>query len=253
MPRLRLDFSAPLLNAAGSLGFYPDTKAPIELDKMGAFFTNPISLKPRKPANGTLQKAFSGGVLLHTGYPNPGFRAAINRYSSRWKRANIPIVPHLLSNDPDEIVGMVSQLEELENIMAVEIGLHQDLSSHSAAELVSAAQGELPVIARVPLSSSVEFAAAVFDGQASAISLGPVRGALPKPDGELISGRLFGPAFFPQALAVVRAYAAEDIAVIGAGGVYRWEQVEAMLSAGALAVQVDVGFWGNELKLFTQY
>ncbi len=41
-----LYFSKPLMNAAGSLGFAPDSRAGISLDEFGAFVTNPFSLRP---------------------------------------------------------------------------------------------------------------------------------------------------------------------------------------------------------------
>ena len=40
----------PLMNAAGSMGFAPDLKLPLLWEEFGAFVTNPISIKPRKPA-----------------------------------------------------------------------------------------------------------------------------------------------------------------------------------------------------------
>ena len=50
MSKFDLTFSAPLLNAAGSLGFAPDPNGPVDLSRFGAFITNPISLRPRLPA-----------------------------------------------------------------------------------------------------------------------------------------------------------------------------------------------------------
>ena len=59
-----LYFSKPLMNAAGSLGFAPDMRLGIPFDSLGAFVTNPISLRSRKPA---AQPALRGGgrVVLH--------------------------------------------------------------------------------------------------------------------------------------------------------------------------------------------
>ncbi|RPI29157.1 MAG: hypothetical protein EHM70_15985 [Chloroflexota bacterium] len=54
---------------------------------------------------------------------------------------------------------------------------------------------------------------------------------------------MYGPAVFPFALEAVRALAQSGTPVIGAGGVYTPEQAEAMLAAGALAVQLDAVLW----------
>jgi dihydroorotate dehydrogenase len=42
-----LYFRKPLMNAAGSLGFAPDSRAGISLDSFGAFVTKPFSLRTR--------------------------------------------------------------------------------------------------------------------------------------------------------------------------------------------------------------
>jgi dihydroorotate dehydrogenase len=60
-----------------------------------------------------------------------------------------------------------------------------------------------------------------------------------------VTGRLSGPALFPQALLAVRDAARVNIPVIGAGGVGSKENADAMLSAGALAAQVDASLWKN--------
>ena len=62
-----------------------------------------------------------------------------------------------------------------------------------------------------------------------------------------ITGRLSGPALFPQALLTVRDAVQANLPVIGAGGVSSKENADAMLSAGALAVQVDESLWKGDL------
>jgi len=57
-----LDLKSPWLNAAGSLGFAPDAHGPIPLSDLGAFVTNPISLRPRRVAAGTRLFEHAGGV-----------------------------------------------------------------------------------------------------------------------------------------------------------------------------------------------
>ena len=48
---LDLPLTGPLMNAAGTLGFAPDPRQP-HSDFLDAFVTNPVSLRPRTPANG---------------------------------------------------------------------------------------------------------------------------------------------------------------------------------------------------------
>ena len=64
-----------------------------------------------------------------------------------------------------------------------------------------------------------------------------------------VTGRLSGPALFPQALLTVRDAVAANLPVIGAGGVGTKENADAMLSVGALAVQVDERLWKGNVTL----
>jgi dihydroorotate dehydrogenase (NAD+) catalytic subunit len=81
-----------------------------------------------------------------------------------------------------------------------------------------------------------------LDAGAAALSLAAPRGALTKA-ATLVSGRLYGPSLFPQALETVANAAKLGLAVIGSGGVYNNENASAMLAAGAQAVQIDSALW----------
>ncbi len=240
-----LTFKPPYLNAAGSLGFAPDPHGSVDLNQLSAFITNPISLTPRKPAQATHCLPFPGGFLLHTGYPNPGFRAALRRYKAYWSRASLPVIVHLLGQKPDDIAGMVHRLEEIPGIAGFELGLPPLADLDLVSTFVQAAQIELPVIIRLPLDQAVCLAAQIAQTTLplTAVSLGPPRGALPANDSTLVHGRLYGPAIFPFALEVVRSIQKTGLPVIGGGGVYTRAQAETMLAAGAIAVQLDAVLW----------
>ncbi len=233
------------MNAAGSLGFAPDWHGPVDLARFGAFVTNPISLRPHTPARGTRFQTFPGGFLMHTGYPNSGFKTVIRRQAARWMRSPLPVIVHLLAKSVSEVSRMVQRLETLEGVMAVELGLPPGMSPGAMSVFARAAVGELPVVVRLPLERAMgldgTLAAALADSGIAAVSLGPSRGALPGPN--IVHGRLYGPAMYPLALEAVSAVAETGIPVIGAGGVYHTRQVDAMLAAGAFAVQLDTCLW----------
>ena len=238
-----LSFERPLLNAAGSLGFTPDWRDVPELHNLGAFFTNPVSLGARTPASGTRFLAYPGGFLLHSGYPNPGLKRVIQQYSQSWARQPLPVWVHLLAQNTDELEQMVRFLEGREGVAGIEVGLAAEVDRLSAQALTAASLSELPIIVRLPLERAYDLAPTVIEAGASAISLGPPRGSLPLPEGKQVSGRLYGPAIFPLALEMVKAITRFGIKVIGAGGVYQPADVKAMLSAGAIAVQIDTALW----------
>ena len=238
----QLEFKSPWMNAAGSLGFAPDPHGPSR-EEFGAFITNPISFHPRRATSGTRMVRFPGGVLLHTGHPNPGLSKTIKEYARAWERSDQPIVVHMLGNDGVELRKSVLRLEELENIMAVEIGFPPEIQEGELINTIRAARGEIPLIVQLPLHRAVELGEVVTQAGAAAVSLGPPRGTLADKNGQLVNGRLFGPALFPQGMMAVQGLVAVKVPVIGGGGVENKTQGELMLAAGALAVQFDIGLW----------
>jgi len=249
MPKQELYLNSPLMNAAGTLGFSPDMKSEVDFMQLGAFVTNPVSLTPRTPAKGERYIPFAGGFLLHTGYPNPGLGNVIRKHAKKWSRSPIPVIVNLLAQEPVSIGRMVQRLEVVEGVMGVEIGLPPDIDPIIALEMAQAAVGELAVIIRIPFERYGELSECLADSGLSAISLGPPRGALPDKNGGLVTGRIYGPSVFPQALSAIANLAAMGIPVIAAGGIYRQEDIDAMLAAGALAVQLDAVLWRNNIVL----
>ncbi len=231
------------MNAAGTLGFAPDPKGPVDIAEFGAYVTNPISRRPRKPARGTRFMSYPGGFLLHTGLPNPGLSGAIRRYGERWVRSPIPVILHLLAQEPDELAGMVERLEMVDGIMGFEVGLPPDAAPNLVYQMAQATLGELPVILRVNLDVSVDIVEAIIEAGISSISLGAPRGTLIDDNGVPVSGRLYGSGVYPLALKAVEKFSGLGISVIGAGGVYQTSEVDAMLKAGASAVQVSAALW----------
>lgn len=243
MSKYDLPLDKPLMNAAGTLGFAPDPRGPIDLTTLGAFVTNPVSFRARTPAQSTRMLSYPGGFLMHTGHPNRGIEAVIQRNKTSWARSPIPVVVHILAQGVGEVAEMVQRLENLEGVMGVEIGLSHEVDANTAALYIQAATGELPLVARLPMERARELIYALAGLEVAGVSLGPPRGALLNPQGEIIHGRLYGPAVFPQALATVKAITQVGVPVIGAGGIYNPQDIEAMQDAGAMAVQLDTILW----------
>src|SRR5512138_117116 len=242
MPKRDLFFSRPLMNAAGTLGFAPDMRTPLPWNELGAFVTNPISLRPRKAAAAPQLLEFPGGFLLHTGLPNPGFKAALRRYGIRWQDSSLPIIVNLMADRPEETRRMVQALEGFENVMAVELGFAPGLATDIIALAVEMCRGELPLMVALPAEQLLDAGARLLELGAAALSIAAPRGALPQKGG-LVTGRQFGAALYPRSLDVVHSAARLSFPVIGGGGVCSRADADAMLSAGAMAVQVDSALW----------
>ena len=239
-------------NVAGMLGFSDESLPTVDLSRLGAFVTNPISLHPRTPARPPRVLTFQGGFLLHTGHPNPGISSVLRKHQRRWKELPCPVIVHLLGQDPSELSSLVERLEEVEAIAALEIGL-EATDPNTVSQLSHAALlGELPVIIQVPLDCSENIIQAIVDAGAKAIGFGPPRGSLPGPGGEIVNGRLFGPALYPTALQAVSKWSSRlDIPIIASGGIYNSEQLNSMLVAGASGVQLDTVLWTEPDTIFS--
>ena len=233
----------PFVNVPGMLGFAPDPHNMPFLQNMGAFITNPISFRPRQPAGNRIYLPFSGGFLLHTGLPNPGLKRAVSRFKRRWANASLPIIVHLLAETPNTLAEMIRKLEGLENLMALELGLHPACDPSSLKALLDAASGELPVIVCLSPEQIPILLESLKELQPTAVHLCPPRGTLPNSTGEIVTGRLYGPATFPLMLHALQILVEADLQVITYGGINAQCQAQTLLESGAMCVSLGKVLW----------
>jgi dihydroorotate dehydrogenase len=88
-----------------------------------------------------------------------------------------------------------------------------------------------------------ELASAAIQAGAAAVSLAPPRGSLPSKKGELVQGRLYGPAILPISIRIVQEMKSQGIPTIACGGIYTQDDIQILLAGGALAVQLDSILW----------
>ena len=245
-PRQDLYTLSPWMNAAGMLGFAPGRYWNWP-EPAGAFVTNPVSLNPRTPARDRNAAPTPGGVLLHSGLPNPGLRAVLRDHAAQWARSAAPVWLHLIANRPDELKQMLRLVEESEaEVMAIELGLPPGIRSDHALSLVAAAAGELPVVPAVSFSAAGEpWLSRLARAGASAVTLTAPRGMVSTDLEKVQTGRLFGPALLPLAAAAVTAARRCGLPVIAGGGVYSTAAGNLLLELGATAVQIDTVLWNE--------
>jgi dihydroorotate dehydrogenase len=243
-----LYFSKPMMNAAGMLGYASNFRDPLPWSDFGVFVTNPLSLHPRLPAADPDLIKYPGGLLLHTGLPNPGFKSALKKYAAKWTRTDLPVMVHLMADRPEETVRMVRALEGLENIASVELGFAPQLADDIIVLVVEMCLGELPLVVSLPVEHILTLGPRVVNVGAAAVSMAPAHGALPGNDGRLVTGRLYGPSLFPKSLATIHSATSLGLPVIAAGGLYSKEDASAMLAEGALAFQLDTLLWKSRIN-----
>jgi dihydroorotate dehydrogenase (NAD+) catalytic subunit len=236
--------------ASGTFGFGDVYHDLINIEKLGAIVTNPVTYTPWSPAKGTRVIPLDAGVLVHTGLPNPGLSKIIKQYQHVWAKSPVPIIVHLVATTPEQVAKGVQQLDAVEAVAGVELGLHDDASFEEVEQLMQAAVShiEKPLLVRIPSYNTHEFAYTVAEHGADAIVIAaPPRGTARDPhSGQLISGRIYAPTIKPMILRLVgqlRQQIPAEIPIIGSGGIHSLEDARDYLEAGAVAVQVDTAIW----------
>jgi dihydroorotate dehydrogenase (NAD+) catalytic subunit len=239
----------PVMPAAGTFGFgeaYP--RELVNLEKLGAIVTNPVTLHAWRPATGTRVVPLDAGVLLHTGLPNRGLNKTLEQYREFWKGIPLPVILHLVGTTLEQVRTAANILDEDDAIDAIELGLNDDVEWEDARRLVQAAvdETEKPILVRLPFHEAGDLAEAALEGGAGALVVAaPPRGTARDPiSGKLVSGRVYGPLVKPMVLRLVGQLSRNvDIPIIGSGGIHSPQDARDFLEAGARAVQVDSVTW----------
>src|SRR5215468_10011566 len=124
-----LQIATPVIGASGIFGFAGELGGLVDLSKLGALVTNPVTLQPRRSAVGTRVVPLDSGVLIHTGLPNMGVHRIYREYAIRWKNSPTPIIVHLIATDAEDVAKCVETLDGRDGVAALEIGISDD-SSH---------------------------------------------------------------------------------------------------------------------------
>lgn len=239
----------PVMIASGMMGFDASNyRELIKLDKLGAMVTNGISWRARGPAYGPRLASHAGGFLLHTGLPNPGMRALIQRYGKGWDRSPVPIIAHLIATTETDVQRCAEALEGVNGVVGIELGLHDQVSVQEIREFVAAVReaSQLPLLVKLPLYFASYLAKAAQDAGADALVVGsPPRGTDREAvSGRLVGGRVYGAWLKPQALRAVGQLASRvQVPVIACGGIHTVEDARDFIEAGARAVQIDTLTW----------
>jgi dihydroorotate dehydrogenase (NAD+) catalytic subunit len=252
--KFSLQVQSPVMPAAGTYGWGDAYNNMIDVRRLGAVVTHPITYQPWLPARGTRVVSLPAGALVHTGLPNRGVRKVVKEHSKIWENSPVPVIAHLVATNEDDIRKAGEILDATEGVDAIELGLTDDIPYDEAYNLVVSAVDnvEKPVLVRLPMQDAYEIASAVVDAGAHALVIaGAPRGTARDPrSGQLVSGRVYSPTIQPLILRMVGVLRQRlDIPIIGAGGIHSTQHARDFLDAGAVAVQVDAVTWIKPLIL----
>lgn len=247
--------STPVMPAAGTVGFGDNYRRLVDYEKLGAIITNPVTIEQWNPASGTRIVPLPGGILVHTGLPNPGLKRVIRQNRQVWERLPIPVVLHLAGTSPPHMKRAGELIDGLDVIAAIELGLNDDVDEEAVFALVKAAAAiEKPLLVRLPFYEAGHLARAAVEAGADAlvVSAAPRGTARDEYSGRLVSGRIYGPLVKPLVLRLVgrlRRQVPADIPIVGAGGIHCPQDARDYIEAGAVAVQVDTATWAQPKML----
>ena len=256
-----LALANPVMPAAGCFGLGTEYARLVEAEALGAVVVGPITAAPRRGAEPPRTLPIPGGVLLHTGLANPGVAAVVRRYARAWARSPVPVIVHVASTTPDEAASCCRRLSGVEAVAGIELGLPNPADgsiepsgrglagvSTDATATIRAARtaASQPLIVRLPLLWAHALCEAAVEAGADALTVAaPPRGTVwHERSRRFVTGRLYGPFVHPLALRALRRVAElVSVPLIGCGGVHSVEDGQALLRAGAVAVQVGGALW----------
>lgn len=261
-----LDLKNPVMVASGTFGYAEEFKDFMDLKKLGAIVTKTITLKARHGNLAPRTCETCAGMLNSIGLENPGIDKFIQEKMPFLKKLNIPVIVSIAAEEsPDEFVALVKQLDQLDEVSAIELNiscpnLKQDkLIAQDAGDtfrLVSAVRQLTRKCLITKLSPNVtsisEIALAAEKAGSDALALINTLGGMSidvnkrTPKLGAWTGGLSGPAIRPVAVKMVwETYNKIKIPIIGMGGIIDTQSALEFFIAGASAVSVGTANFIN--------
>lgn len=252
--KMGLNLAHPIMNAAGFGGYGKPLRHLFDLNHLAAIVTNPITLRPRRGCPQPRLAETSGGFILETGQletgqQNPGVKKVIRQQQKFWSQLTRPLIVHLPADEPADLHRTARALANLTTpagdplIAAFELGLPHETTPDDVVAWLRAIQADSPqpVLVKLPVGAMLELAEAASDAGADGFVVGtPPLAAAPAPNGEIVTGCLYGAGLFNLVLREIELVGQmTDLPLVAAGGIHRPADIQAVLSIGARAVQLD--------------
>ncbi|HOP84889.1 MAG TPA: dihydroorotate dehydrogenase [Syntrophorhabdaceae bacterium] len=246
----------PVMNASGTMGYGVEIEPLWGIEKMGAYVTKGLSLKPHhgNPPPRVFEEKC--GMINSIGLHNIGIEAFFNVYMPFFKKKDLPVIINFFGFSEDEYVECARYIKPHRLILALEAnlscpnikagGISFGKEPESVYRLIKKIKSvtETPVIAKLTpeVTDIVSIAIAAYEAGADGLTL---INTVPAIHVDIenrnisIRGGLSGPLLKPIALKAIRDCSEKvPIPIIGVGGIMDWEDCVAFFMAGARAVQV---------------
>ncbi|MDY0300680.1 MAG: dihydroorotate dehydrogenase [Trichlorobacter sp.] len=256
----------PVMTASGTFGYGEEFAEYVDLEKIGAFVTKGLSLKPR--AGNPIPRIVEtpGGMLNAIGLQNVGIDAFIKDKVPFLRTVNTPAIANFFGNTPEEYAQLAARLDEIPEVAGLEVniscpnvkqggivfGTDPDCASDVVAACRAATKKPLIVKLSPNVTDIVEMAKACEAAGADALSLINTLTGMAidlekrRPILANITGGLSGPAIKPVALRMVWQVAkAVKLPLIGIGGIMSATDALEFILAGATAVQIGTASFVN--------
>ena len=256
----------PVMTASGTFGYGQEFAEYVDLERIGAFVTKGLSLKPRAGNPTPRIVETPGGMLNAIGLQNVGIEAFIEKKVPFLRTVTTPAIANFFGNTIDEYAELAGRLDAIPEIAALEVniscpnvkqgGIVFGTDPQCAYDVVTACREKTvkPLIVKLSpnVTDIVAMARACADAGADALSLINTLTGMAidlnrrRPVLANITGGFSGPAIKPIALRMVWQVAkAVDLPVIGIGGIMTATDALEFILAGATAVQVGTASFIN--------
>ncbi|MSN24287.1 MAG: dihydroorotate dehydrogenase [Geobacter sp.] len=256
----------PVMTASGTFGYGEEFAEYVDLEKIGAFVTKGLSLKPRAGNPTPRIVETPGGMLNAIGLQNVGIDAFIQKKVPFLQSVNTPAIANFFGNTIDEYAELAGRLDQIPEVAGLEVniscpnvkqgGIVFGTDPECAASVVKACRAvtSKPLIVKLSpnVTDVVAMAKACEDAGADCLSLINTLTGMAidlnrrRPVLANITGGFSGPAIKPVALRMVWQVAkAVKVPIIGIGGIMNATDALEFILAGATAIQVGTASFIN--------
>ena len=248
----------PVMVASGTYGWGEEASELIDLDKLGAFVTKTITLRPRLGNPPPRICETPSGLLNSIGLQNEGIKAFLKKGLPIFERFTVPLIVSIAGESVEEFLKLAEALENQPRVKALEVnvscpnvkkgmlfGTSPDLTAELVRRLRKAFSRtiivkltpnapDITAVARAAEREGADVLSLVNTFLGMAIDIRTRHSRL-----STIFGGLSGPAIKPLALRYVwEVFRAVEIPIIGMGGITCGQDALEFILAGATAVAV---------------